>query len=132
MPLGTQSINAITFFTADMASSVRFYEALGFDVVFGGPFEPFTSMAGLRDAHGNATHFVNLQLQSDFVAQGLWGRVIFHTATLDGVDQLHDAAIEAGFTPEMAPSDAPWGERYFHLRDPSGHELSFAHRLDAH
>jgi uncharacterized glyoxalase superfamily protein PhnB len=29
----------------------------------------------------------------------------------------------------MAPSDAPWGERYFHIRDPDGHELSFARRL---
>jgi uncharacterized glyoxalase superfamily protein PhnB len=26
----------------------------------------------------------------------------------------------------MSPTDAPWGERYFHLRDPDGHELSFA------
>jgi uncharacterized glyoxalase superfamily protein PhnB len=24
------------------------------------------------------------------------------------------------------PRDAPWGERYFHMRDPDGHELSFA------
>jgi uncharacterized glyoxalase superfamily protein PhnB len=29
----------------------------------------------------------------------------------------------------MAPTDAPWGERYFHLRDPDGHELSFAKLL---
>jgi uncharacterized glyoxalase superfamily protein PhnB len=31
----------------------------------------------------------------------------------------------------MAPSDAPWGERYFHVRDPAGHELSFARLLSA-
>jgi uncharacterized glyoxalase superfamily protein PhnB len=24
------------------------------------------------------------------------------------------------------PRDAEWGERYFHLTDPDGHELSFA------
>jgi uncharacterized glyoxalase superfamily protein PhnB len=29
----------------------------------------------------------------------------------------------------MAPSDAPWGERYFHVTDPDGHELSFARPL---
>jgi uncharacterized glyoxalase superfamily protein PhnB len=27
------------------------------------------------------------------------------------------------------PADAPWGERYFHVRDPDGHELSFARPL---
>ena len=35
----------------------------------------------------------------------------------------------AGRLSEMAPSDAPWGERYFHVRDPSGHEISFARLL---
>jgi uncharacterized glyoxalase superfamily protein PhnB len=30
----------------------------------------------------------------------------------------------------MPPADAPWGERYFQLRDRDGHELSFARRLD--
>ena len=30
-----------------------------------------------------------------------------------------------GFDPEI-PQDASWGERYFHMRDPDGHELSFA------
>jgi len=25
-----------------------------------------------------------------------------------------------------APRDAAWGERFFHLTDPDGHELSFA------
>ncbi len=39
-------------------------------------------------------------------------------------------AVEAGFEPETAPADAPWGERYFHLVDPDGHELSFARPLE--
>jgi len=35
---------------------------------------------------------------------------------------------EKGFHPE-SPQDASWGERYFHMPDPDGHELSFAHPL---
>jgi hypothetical protein len=27
---------------------------------------------------------------------------------------------------DTAPRDAEWGERFFHLTDPDGHELSFA------
>jgi uncharacterized glyoxalase superfamily protein PhnB len=33
--------------------------------------------------------------------------------------------MEKGFHPD-SPQDASWGERYFHLADPDGHELSFA------
>ena len=32
---------------------------------------------------------------------------------------------ERGFDPAR-PRDASWGERYFHMSDPDGHELSFA------
>jgi hypothetical protein len=34
--------------------------------------------------------------------------------------------IAAGYRPDTAPRDAEWGERFFHLTDPDGHELSFA------
>src|SRR4030088_2749317 len=52
-----------------------------------------------------------------------WGRVIFYVAD---VDALYDRALAAGCQPTTAPRDAEWGERYFHLVDPDGHELSFA------
>jgi Tn3 transposase DDE domain len=35
---------------------------------------------------------------------------------------------ERGFDPEI-PKDASWGERYFHMPDPDGHQLSFARPL---
>jgi uncharacterized glyoxalase superfamily protein PhnB len=35
---------------------------------------------------------------------------------------------EKGFHPD-SPKDASWGERYFPIRDPDGHELSFARRF---
>jgi catechol 2,3-dioxygenase-like lactoylglutathione lyase family enzyme len=35
---------------------------------------------------------------------------------------------DRGFNPEI-PRDASWGERYFHMLDPDGHELSFAQPL---
>jgi hypothetical protein len=51
-----------------------------------------------------------------------WGRAIFHVTD---VDAFHEICIKAGHAPEFAPRDAPWMERYFHMRDPDGHELSF-------
>ena len=52
--------------------------------------------------------------------------VIFWVAD---VDVMHARARAHGYEPEMAPADAPWGERYFHVLDPDGHELSFARLL---
>jgi catechol 2,3-dioxygenase-like lactoylglutathione lyase family enzyme len=120
-----EAISAVTLLTADMAASFAFYHALGFRVVVGGTDAEFTTFrAGGSTAVPN---FVNVQLDPthDPTAR-IWGRVIFW---VDDVDAVHARAVAAGYVPEMAPSDAPWGERYFHLRDPDGHELSFAKPL---
>ena len=51
-----------------------------------------------------------------------WGRMIFYVAD---VDAFWEYLRGKGFNPE-SPRDASWGERYFHMPDPDGHELSFA------
>ena len=48
---------------------------------------------------------------------------------VDDVDAMYRRALAAGFDPNTSPADAPWGERYFHIRDPDGNELSFARPL---
>jgi uncharacterized glyoxalase superfamily protein PhnB len=45
------------------------------------------------------------------------------------VDAFYARAVAAGLCPDSAPRDATWGERFFHLTDPDGHELSFAQPL---
>ena len=115
-----EMINAVTLVTADMATSCAFYAALGFEQVVGGPDAPFTTY---RVGDG----FLNVQLDPEHApVTAIWGRVIFWVTD---VDAMYERALAHGDTPEMAPSDAPWGERYFHLRDPDGHELSFAKLL---
>jgi catechol 2,3-dioxygenase-like lactoylglutathione lyase family enzyme len=117
-----ECISAVTLVTADMAAAVRFYEAAGLRVEYGGPGEPFTSLRAGED-------YVNLQLDTGAAPiPAIWGRVIFW---VDDVDAMHARLRAAGYEPSMDPSDAPWGERYFHVLDPDGHELSFARRLDA-
>jgi catechol 2,3-dioxygenase-like lactoylglutathione lyase family enzyme len=116
-----ESISAITLVTADMAASVAFYGVLGSEVVFGGVEASFTTLKL------NNEQFLNLQLDAMWVpAERVWGRFILW---VDNVDAMHKAFIAAGFTPLMAPSDAVWGERYFHILDPAGHEISIARRL---
>jgi catechol 2,3-dioxygenase-like lactoylglutathione lyase family enzyme len=114
-----ESISAVTLATHDMPRAVRFYRALGFDVVHGGAASTFTS---LRAGSGH----LNLVAQPAQRRWCWWGRVVFHVAD---VDALYQRALAAGCHPTSAPRDAEWGERYFHLTDPDGHELSFARPL---
>jgi catechol 2,3-dioxygenase-like lactoylglutathione lyase family enzyme len=115
-----ESLSAVTLLTVDMAGAVAFYQALGFRLLYGGPETPFTCF---RVGAG----YLNLQL--DTVGSGrraVWGRVVLY---VDDVDAMYRRAVAAGFDPETSPADAPWGERYFHVHDPDGHELSFARPL---
>lgn len=119
---GFREINAVTLAVTDMDRSVAFYADLAVPVVVGGAGAPFTTLRVGRS-------FLNLQHVAGWTAPTeVWGRVIFW---VDDVDALHERAVAHGHTPEFAPVDAPWGERYFHLRDPDGHELSFARPLEA-
>jgi catechol 2,3-dioxygenase-like lactoylglutathione lyase family enzyme len=111
-----ESISAITLATHDMARAVRFYRALGFAVIYGGDASGFTSF---RAGSG----YLNLIAQPAERKWSWWGRVIFYHSD---VDALHAAIIRAGYEPSTAPRDAEWGERFFHITDPDGHELSFA------
>jgi len=115
-----ESLSAVTFVTRDMAAAVRFYEALGFEKIYGGESADFTSY---RAGPG----YLNLELRDDTRSFQGWGRAIFYVRD---VDAMYARVLEAGFRPEFEPRDASWGERYFHLRDPDGHEVSFARRLD--
>ncbi|MCW5744845.1 MAG: VOC family protein [Alphaproteobacteria bacterium] len=110
------SISAITLATHDMARAVRFYRDLGFELSFGGESAAFTSF------HVGTGH-LNLIAQPADRRWSWWGRVIFYVADVDG---LYAQAVAAGLRPQAPPRDAEWGERFFHLTDPDGHELSFA------
>jgi catechol 2,3-dioxygenase-like lactoylglutathione lyase family enzyme len=115
-----ERISAVTLLTGDMVDAVAFYLALGFRLLYGGPAELFTSF---RVGSG----YLNLQLDTGRPPQStIWGRVVLW---VDDVDAMYRRALAAGFEPETSPADAPWGERYFHIRDPDGHELSFARPL---
>jgi len=116
-----ESLSAVTLATRDMARAIAFYQALGFVMVYGGPDAELTSFAA------GPSH-LNVIAAPAGTQVSWWGRVIFH---VDDVDAMHARAVAAGFTPEAEPRDAPWGERFFHLRDPDGHELSFARPLES-
>jgi catechol 2,3-dioxygenase-like lactoylglutathione lyase family enzyme len=111
-----EKISAVTLKVASMLDSVRFYRnVLGMEIVFGGEDAFFSS---LRAKNGSAP-ILNLEQGRSVTG---WGRMIFYVAD---VDLFWEYLRGKGFNPE-SPRDASWGERYFHMSDPDGHEVSFA------
>jgi catechol 2,3-dioxygenase-like lactoylglutathione lyase family enzyme len=100
-------------------ASIIYRDVLGLKVIFGGEEASFSSLC-----LGDGEHTI-LNLEEGKPVNG-WGRVIFY---LDDVDACWLYLKGKGFDPER-PRDAPWGERYFHILDPDGHELSFARPLE--
>ena len=117
--MAIENVSAITLKVAHMEDSVSFYQGvLGLEVIYGGAKTAFTSLR-IPDAE---FPFINLQLGRSMRD---WGRIIFHVSD---VDAFCEHLQQKGFNPE-SPQNACWGERYFHVHDPDGHELSFARPL---
>ncbi len=125
-------ISAVTLFVNDMNNSCGFYSRIpGFTLTYSSKnFTTFT----LGDNIGKQTH-LNLELANqDILFDNKlkdFGRIIFHA---DNVDALYcylnnDDSFSKLIIIESKPENAKWGERYFHVRDPDGYQLSFAQPL---
>ena len=108
------ALSAITLATRDMAASVTFYRLCGFAPLYGGESASFTSFRA-----GDSV----LHLLAQPAKIGWWGRAIFYESDVDG---LYERLVAAGVRPQAPPREASWGERFFHVADPDGHEISFA------
>lgn len=113
------SVNAITLITANMEASIAFYKIIGMEITYGGPNVPFTSLKV-------GPNYLNLQLDVLWIPPShKWGRFI---VIVDDVDDVYARLISADYKPTMAPKNAIWGERYFHITDTAGHEVSIARK----
>ena len=110
-------MSAVILAVRAMPGAITFYTQLGFTLVYGSPQAQFGTLQA-----GDA--LVNLTLAPNF-RPTWWGRTIFR---VDNVETLYHSAVAQGLTPS-ALQHGSWGERYFHLTDPNGYELSFAQRL---
>ena len=135
---GVYAISAVTLFIENMERSCKFYSLIpGFKLVYGGsPTDSFTTYeVGSDEFKNNPKTFLNLELASLIGPDSNiddrrkhFGRIIFHTEDVDKLyfylKKNHD--LSTAILIENEPRDAPWGERYFHIREPDGYQLSFA------
>jgi catechol 2,3-dioxygenase-like lactoylglutathione lyase family enzyme len=85
-----EALSAITLATHDMARAVRFYEALGFRMLYGGANEAFTSFA-------IGSSFLNLTRETHDPIR-FWGRVIIYVSD---VDAFYRKAVAHGIEPQF-------------------------------
>ena len=128
-------ISAVTLAIRSMERSCSFYSQIpGFELEYGGAHtDAFTSF---RVGDTSKNMHLNLELSRGnndapnqvYLKKQDFGRIIFYT---DDVDALYSSlAVNNTLTQlislENRPMDAPWGERFFHVRDPDRYQLSFA------
>ena len=126
-PFSWRAINAITLATTSVNTSIQFYQACTLHLQWYSPSFASLSPSGQK----GDSMYVNLFYSDTYAppAPGIWngwGRVIFY---VDDVNTTYRTVVHNGITPEFAPRDADWGERYFQVLDPMGHEVSFAQPL---
>jgi catechol 2,3-dioxygenase-like lactoylglutathione lyase family enzyme len=140
-------ISAITLRVKDMEKSCTLYSKIpGFRVIYGGkPSDRFTTFEIGKGS--KTTTYLNLEViievddgSSDFDKKPNlektrdsedFGRIIFHTENVDTLYSYmkQDEYISKSVVFENEPTNAPWGERFFHIRELNGYQLSFVQPL---
>jgi len=122
-----KNISAVTLFVKDMTKSFDFYSRIpGFRLVSGSQTSDFTTFEV-----GENKMYLNLELKKDR-KESHFGRIVFH---VDDVDEIYDYLKNDEYICKLVnfenkPTDASWGERFFHIRDPDNYQLSFATPID--
>jgi len=113
MSIGENYVGKLTPMRSNISRFSR--GTLGLKVLYGDENTYFSSLQTL----GTKDTILNLEKGQ---VTPVWGRIIFY---VKDVDRFWTYMKEKEFGPAR-PRDAAWGEWYFHLHDPDGHELSFA------
>jgi catechol 2,3-dioxygenase-like lactoylglutathione lyase family enzyme len=112
---------------SNVEESVRFYECLGFAVVFQDVAINPKYVAVERDG---------VELHIQWADKEQWAyptdRPAYRLVVTD-VDEIYQEFVKSGGiradtsqgSPWASPKDTPWGTREFHLRDPSQNSLQF-------
>ncbi|HZD83013.1 MAG TPA: VOC family protein [Nitrososphaeraceae archaeon] len=132
-------ISAVTLIIKNMERSCNFYSQIpGFKVVYGGTGD--ATFTTYEIVESDAKMYLNLELGTSHgdncdehdAGKRCFGRIIFSTEDVDKLYRYFKQSESLSKTIyfENEPTDASWGERYFHIREPDGYQLSFATPLN--
>ncbi len=122
-------ISAVTLKVTDMKKSLLFYSKIpGLSLRYGGTNSDRFSSFEIEN--GNNKSYINLEFsgKKQGPSTSNFGRIIFYTNDVDNLylKLRNDKELAEIIVFENKPMNATWGERFFHVKDPDGYELSFA------
>ena len=129
-------ISAVTLIISNMERSCNFYSQIpGFKLVYGGLYNNTFTTFEVGENIPKMSLNLELSRRNDNkkeISRRHFGRIIFHT---EDVDKLYsylknNKSISNMICFEDEPKNATWGERYFHIYEPDGYQLSFAKPID--
>jgi uncharacterized glyoxalase superfamily protein PhnB len=136
---------------SDIASSVAWFESLGWQCAFSWNAGGSISAAAMNNEHGPAD-FAGVRLGEIeiFLCKGAQGHrpgpiaddvcedatggvwMSWWLESPAAVDELYALARRLGYQTPMKPTNEPWGVREFHLRHPDGHTIRVSAGTDTH
>lgn len=131
-------LDAISIITADMPAAVRFYSALGLQLLSGGPDAPHTefSSGGIRVLLDTEEVVLGIDPEWTRPSGGQAMSLAFDCSSPAAVDstfaQLTSPGTEGGPIAGVAnePWDAFWGQRYAVITDPDGNTVDLFAAVD--
>ena len=117
------TFSAIGLVVSDMGRSLRFYEALGFDVPEGAEEAPHVEIplpAGLRLLLDTEDTIRSFDPSWTAPEGSHRAGLALECGDPEEVDVTHQRMVNAGYEGHLAPWDAFWGQRYACLHDPDG------------
>lgn len=117
-----KSVSGFVCYVKDLAKTIAFYEALGFD------FKKKSDSVASGYLNWYRIDFLaaDKETKPNFKAEANEpnkGAGIYIYLSVDDVDAYHQNLLDKGLKPSTEPKDWPWGSREFVIRDPDGYKL---------
>lgn len=119
-----KSVSGSVFYVKDLAKTIAFYAALGFQC--DDHDEDYLSIRlnwFWMDFHPqDKEDKPEFQKEANLTNKGA-GQFLY--ISVDDVDVFYAELVAKGLTPSSEPRDWPWGNREFIIRDPDGYKIVF-------
>ena len=119
-------IDAIATVVEHMGRTLDFYRLLGFDIPPAADTDGYVTLdlSGRLRFEWN-TEAVERSLHPGWQRPPVTGRmgITLRCADRADVDLTFSTIVEAGYTAELEPYDAPWGSRHCRVLDPDGNAI---------
>jgi catechol 2,3-dioxygenase-like lactoylglutathione lyase family enzyme len=117
-------------FVQDIDKTAEFYEALGLQIKERSANRLIVYLNWYRIDFVKVTPLDDAKFQSEAELPNK-GAGLYLYFSVDNVDETYDEMITKGLQPSSKPTDQPWGNREFVIRDPDGYKLVIFKRKTA-